>query len=105
MKEKTTRIFRELQEGEDYIGGHTLLTNEEIAEILCSFGNGYTEFHTIDVERLVLENEKMREMLEDIYVCQLDSSSSLNRLNSLVGGIRNFFDEVGGRFSSWVYCG
>jgi len=57
-------IRQELQDslwesGDDY----KMKTNEEIIEMICDFGNGETEFHTIDINRLVVENERMKKLL------------------------------------------
>lgn len=57
----------ELQEsldecGEDYI----LKTNEELIDIICDFGMGETEFHTVDIERLIKENDKQYEIIDEL---------------------------------------
>ena len=57
----------ELQEsldeyGEDYI----LKTNEELIDIICDFDMGETEFHTVDIERLIKENDKQYEIIDEL---------------------------------------
>lgn len=57
----------ELQEsldesGEDYI----LKTNKELIDIISDFGMGETEFHTGDVERLIVENEKQNKIIHKL---------------------------------------
>lgn len=46
--------------GEDYI----LKTNEELIDIICDFGFGETEFHTADINRIIVEHEKLIEILK-----------------------------------------
>ena len=48
--------------GEDYI----LKTNEELIDIICDFGCGETEFHTVDIERLIKENDKQYEIIDEL---------------------------------------
>jgi len=45
--------------GDDYI----LKTDEEIIDIISDFGNGLCEFHTLDINRLVVENQRMKKLL------------------------------------------
>lgn len=57
-------IKQELEEslwdmGDDY----KLKTNEEIIDMIIDFGCGETEFHTVDIERLVVENQQMKKLL------------------------------------------
>lgn len=57
----------ELQEsldesGDDYI----LKTNEELIDIIIDFGCGETEFHTVDIERLIKENDKQYEIIRSL---------------------------------------
>jgi hypothetical protein len=59
------KIKEQLQELEDeYESGYTLKTNKEIINIISQFGNGETEFHTVDIERLVVENKKAVDLIE-----------------------------------------
>lgn len=62
-------IKEELQEslwdnGDDY----QLKTDEEIIDMIIDFGSGETEFHTIDINRIIVENQRMKKLLniEDI---------------------------------------
>mgnify|MGYP000999506121 FL=1 len=48
--------------GEDYI----LKTNEELIDIICDFGCGETELHTVDIERLIKENDKQYEIIDEL---------------------------------------
>lgn len=57
-------IREELQDslwesGDDYI----LKTDEEIIEMISDFGCGETEFHTVDINRIIVENQRMKELL------------------------------------------
>lgn len=36
---------------------------EAIINIIIDFGNGETEFHTLDINRLVVENQRMKDKL------------------------------------------
>lgn len=51
------KITDDLQESLQDIGDNYILkTNEEIINVISSFGCGETEFHTVDIERLVKES-------------------------------------------------
>ena len=57
-------IREELQDslwesGDDYI----LKTDEEIIEMISDFGCGETEFHTVDISRIIVENQRMKKLL------------------------------------------
>jgi len=55
----------ELQEMEDeQMDGYQLKTNEEIIDIIREFGNGETEFNTLDINRLVVENDRAKRLIE-----------------------------------------
>ena len=57
-------IRQELQDSEDeQDGGYQLKTDEEIIDMISEFGNGYLEFHTVDINRLIVENERMKKKL------------------------------------------
>jgi hypothetical protein len=59
------KIREELQQMEDeQVDGYQLKTNEEIIDIISEFGNGETEFHTLDINRLVVENERAKRLIE-----------------------------------------
>tara|TARA_R110000851_G_C12662674_1_gene521615 strand:- start:55 stop:354 length:300 start_codon:yes stop_codon:yes gene_type:complete len=59
------KIREELQEMEDeQMDGYQLKTNEEVIDIISYFGNGETEFHTIDINRLVVENDRAKRLIE-----------------------------------------
>lgn len=74
----------ELQEsldecGEDYI----LKTNEELIDIICDFGMGETEFHTVDIERLIKENDKQYEIIDKLIKFIEDKNIELsNKIKS-----------------------
>ena len=64
MARKRQTIREELQEEEDYHeDGYILKTDEEIINIIKEFGNGVTEFHTLDINRIIVENQRMKEIL------------------------------------------
>ena len=51
MKKRKT-IREELQEMEDeQVDGYQLKSNEDVIDIIKDFGNGETEFHTLDINR------------------------------------------------------
>jgi hypothetical protein len=57
-------IRQELQEIEDeQENGHQLKTDEEIVDMISEFGSGELEFHTVDINRLIVENQRMKEKL------------------------------------------
>jgi len=74
----------ELQEsldeyGEDYI----LKTNEELIDIICDFDMGETEFHTVDIERLIKENDKQYEIIDELIKFIEDKNIELsNKIKS-----------------------
>lgn len=74
----------ELQEsldeyGEDYI----LKTNEELIDIISDFGCGETEFHTVDIERLIKENDKQYEIIDELIKFIEDKNIELsNKIKS-----------------------
>ena len=39
-------------------------TNEEIINMISEFGNGIMDFHSIDINRLVVENERAKKLIE-----------------------------------------
>lgn len=57
-------IKKQLQDRLDEDGdNYQLKTNEEIINIIIDFGFGETEFHTIDIERLLKENQRLKKLL------------------------------------------
>ena len=74
----------ELQEsldeyGEDYI----LKINEELIDIICDFDMGETEFHTVDIERLIKENDKQYEIIDELIKFIEDKNIELsNKIKS-----------------------
>lgn len=42
------------------MGSYILKTDQELVNILVEFGDGVTEFHTRDIQRLLIENERLR---------------------------------------------
>lgn len=58
------KIREELQQMEDELDGYQLKTNEEIIDIISEFGNGETEFHTLDINRIVVENDRAKRLIE-----------------------------------------
>lgn len=69
---------QELQEsldesGDDYI----LKTNKELIDIISDFGMGETEFHTADIERLIVENEKQYAIIRSLILFNEDLNIGL----------------------------
>jgi len=55
------KIKNFLQRHETTSGGNYILKdNEEITQKIIDFGSGQTDFHTLDINRLVLENERFK---------------------------------------------
>lgn len=50
----------------EYEDGYILKTNKELIDIINYFGCGETKFHTVDIERLIKENYKQREIILDL---------------------------------------
>ena len=58
-------IREQLQESENESNtGLVLKTNEEIIDMISEFGNGELEFQTVDIERLVVENERAKKLIQ-----------------------------------------
>ena len=49
---------------DEQMDSYQLKTNEEIIDIISEFGNGETEFHTLDINRLVVENDRAKRLIE-----------------------------------------
>ena len=57
-------IRQELQSIEnEHEDGYQLKTDEEIIDMISEFGSGELEFHTVDINRLIVENQRMKEKL------------------------------------------
>lgn len=56
--EEMQDILRDV--GDDYI----LKTNDQIIDIISEFGCGETEFHTVDISRLLTENEEHLKLID-----------------------------------------
>jgi hypothetical protein len=56
--------MKEFQDSEDeQVGGYQLKTDEEIIDMISEFGNGELEFHTADINRLIVDNQRMKKKL------------------------------------------
>jgi len=60
MKTIREKIQNSLDEDGD---NYQLKTDIDLINIICDFGFGETEFHTIDIERLLKENQRMKKLL------------------------------------------
>jgi len=57
-------IRQELQSIEnEHEDGYQLKNDEEIIDMISEFGSGELEFHTVDINRLIVENQRMKEKL------------------------------------------
>ena len=56
MEDIAKMIQDGLDENDD---GYILKTDEQLIDIIINFGNGDTEFHTADIERLILEKQQL----------------------------------------------
>lgn len=59
-----TTIKKEIQDGllesgDDYV----LLTDQQIIDYICENGNGFYDFHAADINRIIVENVRMKEKL------------------------------------------
>jgi hypothetical protein len=61
MKDIAKMIQDGLDENDD---GYILKTDEQIIDIIINFGNGETEFHTADIERLIREKQQLEKQVE-----------------------------------------
>ena len=51
-----------IESGDEYI----LKTDDELIGLITDFGNGMTEFHTVDIERLIREKQFLEEKIESL---------------------------------------
>ena len=74
----------ELQESlDEYEDGYILKTNKELIDVICDFGCGETEFHTVDIERLIKENDKQYEIIHELIKFIEDKNIELsNKIKS-----------------------
>jgi len=57
-------IKQELQDSLDDSGDvYQLKTDGEIIDMISEFGCGVLEFHTVDINRLIVENQRMKKLL------------------------------------------
>ena len=58
-------VKESIQKFQDFeVDGHQLKTNDELIKVISEFGNGETEFHTIDIYRLIAESEESKELID-----------------------------------------
>jgi hypothetical protein len=77
---KKIEDFNKIKEDEQYAldeseDGYKLKTNDELIDIICDFGCGGLEFHTADIERLIIENNYLKQNL----LSENNSSSSVRK--------------------------
>jgi hypothetical protein len=60
--QKIAVVIKQMED--EQMVGYQLKTNEEIIDIISEFGNGETEFHTLDINRLVVENDRAKQLIE-----------------------------------------
>tara|TARA_R110000851_G_scaffold315600_1_gene478226 strand:+ start:3539 stop:3736 length:198 start_codon:yes stop_codon:yes gene_type:complete len=57
-------IGQELQQYEDeHMNGYQLLSDETIIMDIIEFGSGMKEFNTVDINRIIVENQRMKTLL------------------------------------------
>lgn len=83
---------KEFQEDLDYHNdGYKIKTNKELINIISDFGLGETEFHTVDIERLIKEHSMMlsilKTLIEDYRITAKDETDSLYE-NDFINKIR-----------------
>lgn len=61
MEDIAKMIQDGLDENDD---GYILKTDEQLIDIIINFGNGETEFHTADIERLIREKQQLEKQLK-----------------------------------------
>ena len=72
-------IREQLQEMEDeQLDGYQLKTNEDIINTIREFGNGETEFHTLDINRLVVENEQAKDLITEFKLFRINHEAPNN---------------------------
>lgn len=60
LKNITQEIQDSLDKNDD---GYILKTDEQLIDTIINFGNGETEFHTADIERLIREKQELEKQL------------------------------------------
>ena len=73
------------ESGDNYV----LKTNEEIINILTDFGCGETEFHTADINRVIVENERMKSSIEYIDKCFYSDKKTIKDLREAIQRANN----------------
>ena len=61
MEDIAKMIQDGLDENDD---GYILKTDKQLIDIIINFGNGETEFHTADIERLIREKQQLEKQLK-----------------------------------------
>jgi hypothetical protein len=67
---------------------YKLKTNDELIDIIRDFGCGETEFHTADIERLIKENEEIKNLppclsCQNFYgECHISAGQQLHCINN-----------------------
>jgi hypothetical protein len=57
-------IGQELQQYEnEHAHGYQLLSDDDIKMDIIEFGSGMKEFHTLDINRILVENQRMKTLL------------------------------------------
>jgi len=86
-------IKQDLQERlyEESYEDYQLKTNEEIIDIIINFGSGETEFHTEDINRIIVENQKMKKDINEIVECQNNPTKTLANLNQLINSAKEMY--------------
>lgn len=66
------KIRDELQQYEEDTGSnYRLKTNEEIIDYIVNYGHGEINFHTVDINRLVVESERVAQIIPHLEILQL----------------------------------
>lgn len=89
-------IRKEIQEELDYYeGAYQLKSNEEIIEAITDFGSGECEFHTADINRLVVDNQRMEKLLRDLSKEYLkETPMKLYHINHIYNRAMTFLNSL-----------
>lgn len=89
-------IRKEIQEELDYYeGAYQLKSNEEIIEIIKDFGSGECEFHTTDINRLVVDNLRMEKLLRELAKdYKKEKPTELYHINHIYNRVMTFLNSL-----------
>lgn len=93
-----SEIFKRLQDCEnEQSDGYQLKSNEQLIDIISEFGNGETEFHTVDIDRLIVENEQLQQenekRLNQFVELEEKYKNDHGKISELTANLRDLIHE------------